>query len=119
MRPLIEDGLAFYWGTSEWSAARIRKAMELCEAQGLIKPVVEQPHYNMLVRERFEKEYGPLFRDTGYGSTIWSPLGSGILTGKYNSGDIPENSRAEHTPRVFGRYFGDEATKKATLRRLN
>jgi len=92
MHNIIEQGKAFYWGTSEWSAAEIVSAIEIAERHHLHKPVMEQPQYNMLSRERFEKEYARLFRDYGYGSTIWSPLASGLLTGKYNDG-IPADSR--------------------------
>ncbi|KAJ4287897.1 hypothetical protein N0V88_007517 [Collariella sp. IMI 366227] len=84
--------LAYYWGTSEWSAAQITEAIGLAEKHNLIAPVVEQPQYNAFHRERFEVEYAPLFRQHGYGTTIWSPLASGLLTGKYNEG-IPEDSR--------------------------
>jgi voltage-dependent potassium channel beta subunit len=84
--------LAYYWGTSEWSAAQITEAIGLAEKHNLIAPVVEQPQYNAFHRERFEVEYEPLFRQHGYGTTIWSPLASGLLTGKYNNG-IPEDSR--------------------------
>ncbi len=92
MHNIIEWGKALYWGTSEWSAAEIIAAIEIAEKHHLHKPVMEQPHYNMLVRERFEKEYARLFKDYGYGSTTWSPLASGLLTGKYNNG-IPAGSR--------------------------
>lgn len=88
----IESGKAFYWGTSEWPAADIVAAIEIAERHHLHKPVMEQPQYNMLKRERFEKEYARLFKDYGYGSTTWSPLASGLLTGKYNDG-IPAGSR--------------------------
>mmetsp|Transcript_54036 Transcript_54036/g.74095 ORF Transcript_54036/g.74095 Transcript_54036/m.74095 type:complete len:235 (-) Transcript_54036:471-1175(-) len=90
MHYLVESGLTFYWGTSEWTAARIEQAIAFCEAKGLHKPIVEQPQYNMLVRDRFEKEYRDIFMSHGYGTTIWSPLASGILAGKYNDGNIPE-----------------------------
>ena len=92
MHNIIEQGKALYWGTSEWSAAEITSAIEIAERHHLHKPVMEQPQYNMLVRERFEKEYARLFKDYGYGATIWSPLASGVLTGKYNDG-IPSDSR--------------------------
>ncbi|MEI7847835.1 MAG: aldo/keto reductase [Chloroflexota bacterium] len=92
MHSIIEQGKAFYWGTSEWPAADIVAAIEIAERHHLHKPVMEQPQYNMLVRDRFEKEYARLFKDYGYGSTIWSPLASGLLTGKYNNG-IPADSR--------------------------
>lgn len=84
--------LAYYWGTSEWSAAQITEATLVAERHNLIAPVVEQPQYNAFHRERFEVEYAPLFRQYQYGTTIWSPLASGLLTGKYNDG-IPEGSR--------------------------
>jgi voltage-dependent potassium channel beta subunit len=93
MHNIIERGKAFYWGTSEWAAAEIVAAIEIAERHHLHKPVVEQPQYNMLTRRRFEKEYARLFTDYGYGSTIFSPLASGLLTGKYNNG-IPAGSRA-------------------------
>jgi voltage-dependent potassium channel beta subunit len=88
----INLNLAYYWGTSEWSAAQITEAIGIAERYNLIAPVVEQPQYNAFHRERFEVEYAPLFRQHGYGTTIWSPLASGLLTGKYNDG-IPEDSR--------------------------
>ncbi|CAG9942835.1 unnamed protein product [Clonostachys rosea f. rosea IK726] len=84
--------LAYYWGTSEWSAAQITEATQIAERYNLIAPVVEQPQYNAFHRERFEVEYAPLFKQFEYGTTIWSPLASGLLTGKYNNG-IPEDSR--------------------------
>jgi voltage-dependent potassium channel beta subunit len=84
--------LAYYWGTSEWSAAQITEAIQIAEKHNLIAPVVEQPQYNAFHRQRFEVEYEPLYRQYGYGTTTWSPLASGLLTGKYNDG-IPEDSR--------------------------
>lgn len=92
MHNMVERGKAMYWGTSEWTAADIFAAIEIADKHHLHKPVMEQPQYNMLVRERFEKEYFRLFQDHGYGSTIWSPLASGVLSGKYNDG-IPADSR--------------------------
>jgi len=92
MHNIIESGKAIYWGTSEWSAQEIVAAIEIAERHHLHKPVMEQPEYNMVHRRVFEKEYARLFRDYGYGSTTWSPLASGLLTGKYNDG-IPEDSR--------------------------
>ncbi len=89
---IIRQGKAFYWGTSEWSAAEIMKADSIARQYHLTPPSMEQPQYNMLVRERFEKEFAPLYKELGYGTTIWSPLASGILTGKYNDG-IPNDSR--------------------------
>lgn len=90
---LIKQGKAFYWGTSEWSAADIMAADGIARQYGLTPPSMEQPQYNMFVRERFEKEYAPLYKQLGYGTTIWSPLASGLLTGKYNDG-IPDGTRA-------------------------
>ncbi|MCX6056207.1 MAG: aldo/keto reductase [Chloroflexi bacterium] len=92
MHNIIEWGKALYWGTSEWSAAEIVSAIEIAERNHLHKPVVEQPQYNMFWRDRMEKEYLRLFKDFGYGTTIFSPLGAGLLTGKYNQG-IPADSR--------------------------
>jgi aryl-alcohol dehydrogenase-like predicted oxidoreductase len=89
--------LAYYWGTSEWTSQQITEATEIAERYNLIAPVVEQPQYNMFKRDRFENEYGPLYKKYEYGTTIWSPLASGFLTGKYNNG-IPDGSRfANHT----------------------
>ena len=92
MHNIIEWGQALYWGTSEWAASEIVSALEIAERHHLHKPVMEQPEYNLFNRERFEKEYAHLFKDFSYGSTTWSPLASGLLTGKYNNG-IPQNSR--------------------------
>ena len=90
---IIKQGKAFYWGTSEWSAAEILRADGIARQYGLTPPTMEQPQYNMFTRERFEREYAPLYSELGYGTTIWSPLASGLLTGKYNDG-IPSDSRA-------------------------
>ncbi|MDQ6620192.1 MAG: aldo/keto reductase [Pseudomonadota bacterium] len=92
MHDMIASGKALYWGTSEWSAAEIAAAWHLAERHHLAKPVMEQPQYNMLHRERVENEYARLYRDLGLGTTIWSPLASGLLTGKYNQG-VPPDSR--------------------------
>ncbi len=92
MHDMIAAGKALYWGTSEWSAADIMQAWQIAERHHLHKPVVEQPQYNLLARHRVEKEYAPLFRDIGLGTTTWSPLASGVLSGKYNEG-IPPGSR--------------------------
>jgi voltage-dependent potassium channel beta subunit len=92
MHNVIERGKALYWGTSEWEAERILEAIEFAERNHLHKPVMEQPVYNLLERHRFGPEYEPVYRDHGYGSTTWSPLASGLLTGKYNNG-IPKGSR--------------------------
>ncbi|MBD3219770.1 aldo/keto reductase, partial [bacterium] len=83
------------WGTSEWSAEQIRQACMFAGSNGLIPPTMEQPQYNLLTRDRVEAEYRALYGDYGLGTTIWSPLASGILTGKYNDG-IPDGSRLGH-----------------------
>jgi voltage-dependent potassium channel beta subunit len=89
---LVKQGKLFYWGTSEWSAAEIITAFKVAREHGLTPPTMEQPQYNMLMRERFEKEYAPLWADFQLGSTTWSPLASGVLTGKYDGG-VPADSR--------------------------
>ena len=93
MSDMVSRGQALYWGTSEWSADEIRAAWNIAERHHLHKPVVEQPQYNILHRTRVEKEYARLYEDIGLGTTIWSPLASGLLTGKYQNG-IPAGSRA-------------------------
>jgi len=93
MNFLIEQGKVFYWGTSEWAADEIMEAVQVAQRLGLIAPVMEQPQYSMLHRTRFEKEYSRIFRELGYGSTIWSPLACGLLTGKYTTKDFPADSR--------------------------
>jgi voltage-dependent potassium channel beta subunit len=92
MRNLITQGKILYWGTSMWSGAEIMEAHMVAKQNNLIGPVVEQPLYNMFERGRIELDYLPLYRTVGLGTTIWSPLASGLLTGKYNNG-IPEGSR--------------------------
>jgi len=91
---IIENNKAFYWGTSEWSADQIQEAYAVCEKYNLIKPIVEQPQYSMIYRDRFEVEYGHLFDKYRLGSTIWSPLAGGLLTGKYNQGECLEGTRS-------------------------
>lgn len=93
MHDMIDRGYALYWGTSEWSATEIDQAYQIAEKYRLRKPIVEQPQYNLLWRDRVEKEYAPIFEKYGMGLTIWSPLASGLLTGKYLGGKIPEGSR--------------------------
>lgn len=92
MHNIIEWGKALYWGTSEWSAAEIVTAIEIAERHHLHKPVVEQPVYNLFERHRFSRDYERVYKEYGYGTTTWSPLASGLLTGKYSKG-IPEGSR--------------------------
>ncbi len=92
MNFLINQGMALYWGTSEWTAAQLLEAYGVAQREHLIPPTMEQPEYNMFHRQRVEVELAPLYRDYGLGTTIWSPLASGLLTGKYNNG-IPKGTR--------------------------
>ncbi len=120
MSYLIDRGLAFYWGTSEWSAEQIRQAYEVAYRLNLVPPTMEQPQYHMFHRERVEVEYAPLYRDFQLGTTIWSPLASGLLTGKYNDG-IPEGSRGslEKYQWLRSRFESEEATAQiAKVREL-
>jgi voltage-dependent potassium channel beta subunit len=94
MSDMITRGKALYWGTSEWSADEIRAACEIAERHHLHQPVVEQPQYNLFHRKRVEQEYRRLYEDRGLGLTTWSPLASGLLTGKYRQG-VPAGSRAQ------------------------
>ena len=109
MSDIITSGKALYWGTSEWSAADIRAAWEIAERHHLHKPVVEQPEYNLFHRRRVEQEYARLYDDIGLGLTTWSPLASGLLTGKYKAG-VPEGSRGSLESMAFLR---DKLTDKA------
>jgi len=93
MHDMIRTGKALYWGTSEWEAAAIAAAWHVADKHHLAKPVMEQPQYNLFHRERVEREYARLYDDPGIGLTTWSPLASGLLSGKYNDG-IPPGSRA-------------------------
>jgi len=120
MSYLIDRGLAFYWGTSEWSAEQIRQAYEVAYRLNLVPPTMEQPQYHMFHRERVEVEYAPLYRDFQLGTTIWSPLASGLLTGKYKDG-IPEGSRGslEKYQWLRSRFESEEATAQiAKVREL-
>jgi len=92
MNFVINQGMAFYWGTSEWSADQIMEAYSISRQYHLIPPTMEQPQYNMFTREKVEREYARLYNEIGLGTTIWSPLASGMLTGKYTRG-IPQGTR--------------------------
>lgn len=92
MNHVINQGKAFYWGTSEWNAAQIMEAYQIARREHLIPPTMEQPEYNMFRRDKVEKEFLKLYDEAGLGTTTWSPLASGLLTGKYNDG-IPADSR--------------------------
>ncbi len=112
---IINQGKAFYWGTSNWPADRIVEAYRICDVLGLHRPIVEQVEYSMLVRERFEKEYERLFSEQKMGGTIYSPLAGGVLSGKYNEG-IPEGSRFDTSSPgllgLFNKYFSEDKKGK-------
>ena len=95
MDVLVRQGKVLYWGTSEWSAAQIAEAVAFARAHGLHAPSMEQPQYNLLHRQRVEQEYAPLYVDAGLGTTIWSPLASGLLTGKHNAGIAADSRLAQ------------------------
>jgi len=108
MHNIIERGQALYWGTSEWDAARILEAIEFAHRNHLHAPVVEQPMFSILHRDRFAEAYEPVYEEHGYGSTTFSPLASGMLTGKYQGG-IPEGSRGSLPSMSWAKeYLTDE-----------
>lgn len=109
MSDMVESGKALYWGTSEWSADEIRAAWDIADRRNLRKPVMEQPQYNLLHRERVEREYARLYEDIGLGLTTWSPLAGGVLTGKYLD-SVPEGSRATLKGHS---YLSEAATENA------
>ena len=118
MHDMIERGKALYWGTSEWSAEAIREAWEIADRHHLRKPVMEQPEYNLFHRHRVEIEYRRLYDDLGLGLTTWSPLASGLLTGKYREG-VPPDSRGA-MPRMQFMVAGlTDAKKNAAVGRLS
>jgi len=110
---VIHQGKAFYWGTSEWSASQIMEAYAVARREHLIPPQMEQPQYNMFHRERVESEYAHLYDEIGLGTTIWSPLASGLLTGKYNEG-MPKGTRAtlEGYEWLRGHFEDEEAVQR-------
>jgi len=114
MHDIIAQGKALYWGTSEWEPADIIAAIEIAERHHLRKPVVEQPAYNLFRQHRFGPAYDRIYADYGYGATTWSPLASGLLTGKYANG-VPEGSRATIEGYEFLR---DELTDKGNLEQV-
>jgi voltage-dependent potassium channel beta subunit len=117
MSDLITQGKALYWGTSEWPAADIRAAWEIAERHHLHKPLMEQPQYHLFHRKRVEQEYARLYADTGLGLTTWSPLASGLLTGKYQAG-IPEGSRGAMENMAFLRDGLTNAAKNEAVAKL-
>ncbi len=114
MSDIITQGKALYWGTSEWSAADIAKAWEVADRHGWHKPVMEQPQYHLFHRRRVEQEYARLYEDIGLGLTTWSPLASGLLTGKYRQG-VPEGSRGALENMAFLREGLTHPAKNAAL----
>jgi voltage-dependent potassium channel beta subunit len=117
MSDMITQGKALYWGTSEWSAADIRAAYEIAERHHLHKPVMEQPQYNLFHRNRVEQEYARLYEDMGLGLTTWSPLASGLLTGKYKAG-VPAGSRAALESMAWMRDGLTDPAKNAAVAEL-
>jgi len=117
MSDIINQGKALYWGTSEWSASDIHSAWHLADRHGWHKPVMEQPEYNLFHRERVEKEYARLYEDIGLGLTTWSPLASGLLTGKYRAG-VPEGSRGAMDSMAFLRDGLLDVDKNAAVAQL-
>jgi voltage-dependent potassium channel beta subunit len=118
MHNIIERGKALYWGTSEWSADEIRAAWDIADRRNLHKPVVEQPQYNLFHRKRVEQEYARLYEDIGLGLTTWSPLASGLLSGKYQKG-IPPGSRGALESYAFLREGLTDPAKNAVVGRLD
>ncbi|KAL3351309.1 hypothetical protein AABB24_019750 [Solanum stoloniferum] len=114
MNYVIDKGWAFYWGTSEWSAQQITEAWGVAQRLDLVGPIVEQPEYNLLSRHKVETEYLPLYSNYGIGLTTWSPLASGVLTGKYTSGNIPPDSRfsLENYKNLASRSLVDDVLRK-------
>jgi voltage-dependent potassium channel beta subunit len=117
MHNIIERGKALYWGTSEWSADEIRAAWDIADRRNLHKPVVEQPQYNLFHRKRIEQEYARLYEDIGLGLTTWSPLASGLLSGKYQKG-VPPGSRGALESYAFLRDGLTDPAKNAIVGRL-
>ncbi len=117
MSDIIRQGKALYWGTSEWSADEIRAAWQIAERHHLHKPVVEQPQYHLFHRQRVEQEYARLYEDIGLGLTTWSPLASGLLTGKYRHG-VPDGSRGALESMAWMREQLTDAARNAAVAQL-
>jgi len=113
MSDMITQGKALYWGTSEWSAAEIRAAWDIADKHHLHKPVMEQPQYHLFHRKRVEQEYARLYEDIGLGLTTWSPLASGLLTGKYKNGIPPGSRGAMESMSFLTKSLGDAAKNAA------
>eukprot|EP00252_Welwitschia_mirabilis_P015454 TRINITY_DN3399_c0_g1_i2.p1 TRINITY_DN3399_c0_g1~~TRINITY_DN3399_c0_g1_i2.p1 ORF type:complete len:334 (+),score=52.74 TRINITY_DN3399_c0_g1_i2:208-1209(+) len=114
MNHVIDHGYAFYWGTSEWNSQQITEAWEIAKKLDLIGPCCEQPEYNLFNRHKVEVEYQPLYNNYGLGLTTWSPLASGVLTGKYSAGNIPSDSRfaLENYKSLASRSLVDDVLRK-------
>ncbi|XP_059292462.1 probable voltage-gated potassium channel subunit beta [Lycium ferocissimum] len=114
MNYVIDNGWAFYWGTSEWSAQQISEAWSVAQRLDLVGPIVEQPEYNLFSRHKVESEYIPLYSKYGLGLTTWSPLASGVLTGKYTAKNIPPDSRfaLENYKSLASRLLVDDVLRK-------
>ena len=114
MSDLVQQGKVLYWGTSEWSAQEVMEAYAVARQYNLVPPTMEQPQYNMFHREKVEREFYKLYDGIGLGTTIWSPLASGLLTGKYNEGKVPEGARAgmKGYEWLKKKLVGDEAQAK-------
>jgi voltage-dependent potassium channel beta subunit len=117
MSDIVSSGRALYWGTSEWTADEIRAAWLIADRHHLHKPVVEQPQYHLLERRKVEREFARLYEDIGMGLTTWSPLASGLLTGKYLDG-VPEGSRATLPGYEWLRDLLTEPSRNAKVRKL-
>lgn len=118
---IVEEGYAFYWATSEWSPEQITQAMEICKRLGLNKPIADQCQYSALVRDNFEKNLRLCYEEYKYGTTIWSPLAGGLLSGKYNSGEAPEGSRYkdnQFAKDVIWTKYMSEDKKESTVKAL-
>ncbi len=115
MSNLIERGQILYWGTSEWSGAQIQEAVSFAQANGLHAPVTEQPQYSLIYRDRVEKEILPVTQKNGVGLVVWSPLGMGVLTGKFDAGDVP-GSRMTDTQIGRDLYTPDNIEKVRQLK---
>lgn len=117
MDALVRGGQAFYWGTSEWSALQIESAYQIAADLNCIPPSMEQPKYNLFYRDHLEKDYLPLFKKHSLGTTIWSPLASGVLSGKYNQG-IPKDSRFAKEPHLIPENLNKQIEQVKELNKL-
>ncbi len=118
MNDIIVAGKALYWGTSEWPAEAIQAAWQVADRHGWHRPLMEQPQYHLFHRKRVEQEYAPLYRDTGLGLTTWSPLASGLLSGKYRGGQVPPGSRGAIETMAFLREGLLDAKRNAAVVQL-